>query len=559
MKKFMFLILILLVSIIQANNTDLLLPERNIILENTNKQISLFLLEDKIGFSDLKEIKSNILRKHLLSSSQILFPLTLPLPPPTNDSPCSAIEITSGGSETANNAQATDSGEPDPGCANYNNTGSYLDLWYYTIIPDNGDLIVETSSDDGSITDTGLELFYGDCDNLCKIECDDDDGTGYFSKITINNAFPGDTVWIRVWEYGCDKQGTFIVSASSTSDAALTAAEEGDCQQASTICSDESITSNSTGPGNLKELNCSNKGTLIDGEHYSTWLFFSPQVDCEICFTISSADNTDYDFAIWDEVRANPQKQPIRSSYADDDNYSGTDTGLKTTSTDVWEEEDLDDEGNGTDGFLKCLQATAGQEYTMLIDNYSGNGNEFTLTWDLSQDDALDCSVLPVEFISSDYNCSDGLFSWSTSSEENSDFFTLKIGSKYMGGLVVDEEYKILGVGYSNTITDYALPVYISNKYVELWQTDYDGLSTLLERQYIACSSFSSSEVSLYPNPSTGTVKVSGEYYSLKVYDILGKEIAVEKLNHEIVNLKEGTYLVLVDEQDPVQLIVLDK
>ena len=480
-----------------------------------------------------------------------------PPPPPENDLPCSATEITSGGSDTASNGQTTDSGVADPGCANYDNTESYFDLWYYTVVPANGDVIVETSSDDGSITDTGLELLYGDCNDLCQIECDDYDGDGSFSKITIDNAYPGDTVWIRVWEDGCNKKGTFVVSVSSTSDADLEAAENGDCRQANTTCSSEDITSNSTGAGNLNELNCSNEGTLIDGEHYSTWLFFGSQVDCEICFTISSADNTDYDFAIWNEVQCNPQHQPIRSSYADDDNYSGTDTGLKSSSTDVWEAEKKDNEGNNVDGFVKCIQATAGQEFTMLIDNYSGNGNEFTLTWDLCDDDALDCSTLPVEFIGSDYDCAKQLLSWSTKSELNNDFFTLKIGSQYIQGLEVEKEYKITANGNSNTLSEYSLSVGIFNKYTELWQTDFDGTSTLLETKYIACSTYSSKKVFLYPNPSNGTVSISGEYHNLMVYDILGKKIAVEIVNNQIINLSAGVYSVLIDNQKAIKLIVL--
>jgi len=477
--------------------------------------------------------------------------------PPTNDLPCSAIEILSGSSDTASNARTTDSGEGDPGCADYDNTESYFDLWYYTVIPANGDVIVETSSDDGSITDTGLELLYGDCNNLCKIECDDDDGTGYFSKITVENSYPGDTIWIRVWERGCDKKGTFVVSVSSTSDDSLVAAENGDCRQANTTCSNEDITSNSTGSGNLNELNCSNKGTLIDGEHYSTWLFFGSQVDCEICLTISSADNTDYDFAIWNNVQCNPQAQPIRCSYADDDNYSGTDTGLKSSSTDVWEEEDVDNEGNATDGFVKCIQATAGQEFTMVIDNYSGNGNEFTLTWDLCQDDALDCSTLPVEFIASDYDCSKQLLSWSTKSEFNNNYFTLKVGSEYLQGLEVENEYQIIGNGNSNTFSEYNFHTNISNKFMELWQTDYNGVSTLLETKYISCPISKYNKVSLFPNPSNGTVQISGKYHSLKVYDILGKEIVVEIIDNQILNLKPGIYSVLIDSQDAIKLIIL--
>ena len=479
--------------------------------------------------------------------------------PPSNDSPCGAIELTVGDAAVSStNLGSSNSGVTTPDCANYDESGTVFDVWYYSIVPDNGVMTIETSeaSSTPKVTDTGLEVYHGSCSDLCDIECDDYDGSGSYSKIDLTGLYPGDTIWIRIWDDGCNDGGNFKVATSTNSDPDLEASDNGDCVKAETICGDESITSNATGKGNLNELNCSNHGTLIGNEHYSTWLLFASQVDCEICFTISSADNTDYDFAIWSGIQCNPKNQPIRSSYADDSNYSGTDTGLKSTSTDVWEEEDDDNEGNASDGFVKCLQASAGDEYTMVIDNYSGNGNEFTLTWDLCQDDALDCSTLPVEFVSLRYDCSSQQLLWQTISEINNDYFTIKVGSKYNHTLQVEHEYIVKGKNNKNIKSYYDLDLDISDKYVELWQTDLDGKTNILKKIYVSCSSISRNKVSLYPNPSNGIVNISGEYENIEVYDILGKKVQIDIEGRQIIGLSSGVYIVKIDEQNPIKLFI---
>lgn len=58
-------------------------------------------------------------------------------------------------------------------------------------------------------------------------------------------------------------------------------------------------------------------------------------------------------------------------------------------------------------------------------------------------------------------------------------------------------------------------------------------------------------EIRLYPNPATGNhiTIVSKNVLSLEVFDILGKKVAIEKINSrqqklDISNLKSGIYLV---------------
>jgi len=109
----------------------------------------------------------------------------------------------------ADNTDASDSGAGDPGCANYNGA----DLWFKTVVPSDGNLTVETgAAPSGGISDTGLAVYTGTCDNLTELDCNDD-ANGLFSQINLSGLTPGDTLYIRVWSYGNNTQGEVGVCA----------------------------------------------------------------------------------------------------------------------------------------------------------------------------------------------------------------------------------------------------------------------------------------------------------------------------------------------------------
>nr|WP_294860159.1 T9SS type A sorting domain-containing protein [uncultured Fluviicola sp.] len=152
--------------------------------------------------------------KNLLLFSFLLFPLIPCFAQPANDNPCSATPLTVGTScsfATYTNAAATASpGVPAPGCASY----SGGDVWFSAVVPANGILTVDMNT--GVILDSGLAFYSGTCGSLTLIECDDDDsGNGNMSMINGTGLTPGSTVFIRVWEYGGDNNGTFSICASS--------------------------------------------------------------------------------------------------------------------------------------------------------------------------------------------------------------------------------------------------------------------------------------------------------------------------------------------------------
>ncbi|MES1182063.1 MAG: T9SS type A sorting domain-containing protein, partial [Flavobacterium sp.] len=78
-------------------------------------------------------------------------------------------------------------------------------------------LTFEINSVNGGLKNTAAKLYTGSAlsDPNPYIECDDSSSTmgDDHPKITVINKTPGETLYMRVWEYGGDAYGTFKVSA----------------------------------------------------------------------------------------------------------------------------------------------------------------------------------------------------------------------------------------------------------------------------------------------------------------------------------------------------------
>jgi Secretion system C-terminal sorting domain len=133
---------------------------------------------------------------------------------PANDNPCSAISLTANASCTYSvytNAAATASaGVPAPGCASY----SGGDVWFSLVVPAGGTVTVDMNT--GVITDSGLAFYTGTCGSLTLLSCDDDASlNGNMSMLTATGLTVGSTLFIRVWEYGNNNNGTFSICATA--------------------------------------------------------------------------------------------------------------------------------------------------------------------------------------------------------------------------------------------------------------------------------------------------------------------------------------------------------
>ena len=130
-----------------------------------------------------------------------------------SDNPCGAPALTVNASCTfsaGTNAGATaTAGIPAPGCASY----SGGDVWYQLTVPTGGAFTVDMNT--GVMTDSGMAIYSGTCSSMTLIECDDDDsGNGLMSMIQLTGQTVGATLWVRIWEYGNDNNGSFQICAN---------------------------------------------------------------------------------------------------------------------------------------------------------------------------------------------------------------------------------------------------------------------------------------------------------------------------------------------------------
>ena len=129
----------------------------------------------------------------------------------------------------------TDSGEGDPGCGNYNGGP---DVWYQFTVPASGSVLITTQA--GSLNDMAMALYSGpDCNNLSQFNCNDNGGNSTMPEIDAYGLTPGDTIWIRLWDYAGDETGDFdiCIVEETCSDGIWNQGEEGiDCGGSCTEC-----------------------------------------------------------------------------------------------------------------------------------------------------------------------------------------------------------------------------------------------------------------------------------------------------------------------------------
>jgi len=148
--------------------------------------------------------------------------VTSPPPPPINDEPCKAIELTptntcSYTTYTTEAATATTgTGIPAPGCASY--LGA--DVWFKVKVPFSGQLTFTTK--ELVIKGAGMALYTGTCSNMKLISCAG--GSAVMPSINQKGLLPGSYIWIRIWEYGNDNNGTIDLCVTKPAEAPLVSA-----------------------------------------------------------------------------------------------------------------------------------------------------------------------------------------------------------------------------------------------------------------------------------------------------------------------------------------------
>ncbi len=114
------------------------------------------------------------------------------------------------GAITSTNIVATTDG-PLPSC----NSNVVDNVWFTLVIPQSGNIIIETRGITGSsFNDSTLSIYTGTCSSLTEVGCNDDSGIGDFSLIVLSGQTPGATLYVSVWKYDVNQTGgEFQISA----------------------------------------------------------------------------------------------------------------------------------------------------------------------------------------------------------------------------------------------------------------------------------------------------------------------------------------------------------
>lgn len=103
-----------------------------------------------------------------------------------NDNCSGAIPLTVGtdfasGALISNNTGATTDGNL-PTC----NNQAVENVWFKVVVPQSGNIKIETKEVAGSLfDDSALTVYSGACGTLTEIGCNDDNGSGYFSLVSL--------------------------------------------------------------------------------------------------------------------------------------------------------------------------------------------------------------------------------------------------------------------------------------------------------------------------------------------------------------------------------------
>ncbi len=269
-----------------------------------------------------------------------------------------------------------------------------------------------------------------------------------------------------------------------------------DCRGGTSICGSQTFNDNPGGTGYDRDLRVTTFGCLSSSERQGTWYKFLISGSGKLGLTIAPSNSSDdYDFAIWGPesgVICPPYLQPVRCS------YSGTsgNTGLSTSSFDSSE----DDTG---DKWVAAMDVVVGEYYVMYISNYSQSGLAFDLSWQLTNGAALDCLLLPVEFIGLEADLQGDVVEvkWSTASEHNASHYIVERSADATNYVPIGT---VQAMGNTTTVTSYTFvddaPMEGLN-YYRVQQVDVNGGSMLSPADH-AIYRRNTTGMVVFPNPA---------------------------------------------------------
>lgn len=397
------------------------------------------------------------------------------------------------GTTAGANAQTNNANGGSPSCGLMG-----PDVWYQFVAPASGAVVISTQA--GTITDGTMSLYSGSCANFTEIACNDN-GAG-MPQITASSLTPGQTYFVRFWEWG-GGTGTFNICITSTTGATTT---NTNCAQPTPICSGTPInfTAN-TGGTPASTVNPGNDYGCLFTSPNPSWYYLQIATGGHLVVDINAG--SDVDFAIWGPYTSLATATGACNSYP-----TPSDCSYSIAATEQ----------------VNITGVTAGQVYVLLVTNYANTVQNITVN-NAGGTATTNCAiVLPVGITAwNGEDAENGVsLAWTTESEQNNQYFAVQ---RMSSGLFWETIGVVPGNGTTETAEDYRFldnSAAIGLNYYRLMQVDMDGAQRFTSPISVSHKGPTSFEV--YPNPSQGTFAISSETVSeVHLFDLTGKEIPV--------------------------------
>ncbi len=341
--------------------------------------------------------------------------------------------------------------------------------------------------------------------------------------------------------------------------------DNSDCLSFTAICTDQSFTDASTGPGIVSD----GGGGCVLAENFSNWYKILISNNGTLGLRIvPNVASDDYDFALYQSSSCGSLGSPVRCSFAANTGNTGMDNALNlATNTAVCgpanNGSDLNEDVCGN-AWTDTKPVINGETYYLMVNKWSPGGSGFTLDWMLSGGTTLNCLILPIELLSFKAELQDAHveINWATSAEINNDFFTVEKSRdafEFTPFQIVD------GAGNSSMILNYNT---IDDKpfegisYYRLKQTDFDGRFTYSQTIPVEFKN-RIDHFEIYPNPATDDILLMhfnsrATVTTIKILDVSGKLVlsktvdtdkGIQKTHLDVSSFDSGVYVVVLENE----------
>ncbi len=333
--------------------------------------------------------------------------------------------------------------------------------------------------------------------------------------------------------------------------------DNNDCQTLTALCAGTALPGNSSGPGLVSD-GCVFGQCPAGGENFSNWYTFQAQTTGTLNITVTPTTPTDdYDFAIYGpNVTCATLGNPVRCSDAAATGVTGMGGDVDATEPAA---------GNGQ---LSTMNVVAGQQYIMVVDEWTATGSGYTLSFGGTA--SLDCAVLPVELaeFNAEYVPSEDVVDifWRTESERDNDRFEVERSTDGINWEII---HVVKGSGTTTYETQYYVAdanPYLGVNYYRLNQWDTDGNGKYSEVIVVNILDNVYDMLTVFPNPTKESVEVIFNSYSkeqvmMTLTNSSGKVIvntpidAVSggnRFNLDLAGQSAGIYIVSIITRDKV-------